>query len=311
MIENRLRKNLKSRSSFLKQENTNCFRLYELDIPEYPFIVDIYGDFAVVWPKLNPKLDKNPKEKISEITKAIEKVFSMNQKNIFIKERQRKKGKEQYEKLFNYQGKNTVTTLVQENGIQFQVNLSDYLDCGLFMDHRPLRKNISKMKGAGKTFLNIFSYTCSVSVVAALASFKTTSVDLSNTYLNWGKENFSLNNLKIKDHQFIKESALDYLSKEQENQFDLIFLDPPTFSNSKSMEKTFEVEKDQKYLISHCMKLLKQDGVLYFSNNKTTFQLLKSINENFAVKDISLKSIPNDFRNKKVHHLFEIRHQSV
>lgn len=311
MLFNRLKKNLKARTSFLKQEKTNCYRLYDMDIPEYPFIVDIYSENAVVWPKFNEKIDQNPSEKLTELTNALAELLAIKSDHIFIKNRERKKGSSQYEKHSKYSEESQWIN-VFENDVVFKINLSDYLDCGLFMDHRPLRKQLKKISHDSikdKSLLNLFSYTCSISVAAALAGFKTTSVDLSNTYLNWGKENFKLNDLKPEDHEFLKKSAISFLEDEKNinEKFDIIFLDPPTFSNSSSMENIFEVEKDHPFLVEECVKRLKPEGVLYFSNNKRKFSLSSEIAENYNVKDVSEKSIPLDFRDKKIHSLFEIR----
>ena len=306
MILNRLKKNFKSRQSFLKQENTNCFRLYDMDIPEYPFIIDVYGENIVIWPKLNPKVDLEPEMKIKSVTEALKTLFNTKENQIIIKERSKQKGTLQYEKVAD-QSENQV---VIENSIKYYINLNDYLDCGLFMDHRPFRKNIKKLKGNGQNFLNLFCYTTSVSIPAAEAGFKTVNVDLSNTYLEWGKKNFILNNIDPNNHQFIKKSTMDFLIEalEEDIKYDIIFLDPPTFSNSKSMDTNFEVEKDHEFLIIRCMKILKKKGILYFSNNKRSFKLAATLSDLYNIKNITEKSIPADFRDKKIHQLYEIRH---
>ncbi len=312
MIHNKLKKNLKKCQSSLKQEKTEAFRLYDMDIPEYPFIIDVYKNHVIIWPKSNPKIDGEKKHHLDETIEALKKIFLLTSEHIHIKDKSKQKGPFQYKKL--NEKKQSLT--IKENDISYLINLSDYLDVGLFLDHRPMRKWLKKNKTHSKSLLNLFSYTCSISVAAASSGHKTTNVDLSKTYLEWGQENFTLNNLDIKDHQFIKMSVIDFLNEkalsrsvlEEGHRYDIIFLDPPTFSNSKSMKDKFEVEDDQLFLIKNCMKLLKEEGVLYFSNNKKTFKLKEEIFDQFNIKDISLKSIPLDFRNKKIHQLFEIKH---
>ena len=291
--------------SLLGKENLQAFRLYHLDIPEYPYIIDVLLDQVVLWPKTNPKIDQNKGKHLDETIAALKQLLDVNEDKIHIKWRDRKKGLKQYQKM----GHQKESIIVEENGIKFLINLTDYLDYGLFLDHRPFRNKLKKNTFQKSTLLNLFSYTCSISVAAAIGGMETTSVDISNTYLNWGKENFRLNEIDPQKHSFIKESSLSYLKKTalENNKFDLIFLDPPTFSNSKSMDKEFEVEKDQVFLVDHCMQLLSKDGILFFSNNKKRFKINPILNQKYQIKDVSLKSIPADFRDKHIHHLFEIK----
>lgn len=178
------------------------------------------------------------------------------------------------------------------------------------MDHRPLRQRLLQLDGAGKDFLNLFSYTSTVSVAAAKSGFKTTSVDLSNTYLNWAKDNFSANKLDATKHSFIRENidiffqeALEKVAK----RFDLIYMDPPTFSNSKKMAIELDVQRDHEKLIRQACRLLKPEGLLVFSTNRRGFKMSSSIESDFVVRDVTQASIPDDFRNKKIHHCFEIK----
>lgn len=305
MIKNRLKKNLKSRKPWLN-EKIEAFRLYDRDIPEYPFIVEIFKDQAVVWKKTDDQIDKGKEHHFQELLEAIEEVMGISKENIQIKERSRQSGAEQYEKL--NRKKDTFT--VNEFKAKYLVNLHDYLDTGLFLDHRPIRKEIQKMKVAqDKSMLNLFCYTGSVSIAAALAGFKTTSIDLSKTYLDWTSQNFEVNQIDQKHHQIVRADVLDWLKQEIDQTYDLIFFDPPTFSNSKKMEDTFEVEKDHIWMIKSCMNRLNPDGVLYFSNNKRKFKLASEIREEYQVFDITEKSIPPDFHDKKIHHLFKIGHK--
>jgi len=305
MIQNRLKKNLKSRKPWLN-EKIEAFRLYDRDIPEYPFIVEIFKDQAVVWKKTDEQIDKGKEHHFHELLEAIEEVMGISKESIHIKERNRQSGAEQYEKL--NRKKDTFT--INEFKAQYLVNLHDYLDTGLFLDHRPLRKEIQKLKDAqDKSMLNLFCYTGSVSIAAALAGFKTTSIDLSKTYLDWTSQNFEANRIDHKHHQIIRADVLDWLKQDIQQTYDLIFFDPPTFSNSKKMEDMFEVEKDHIWMIKSCMNRLNPDGVLYFSNNKRKFKLAPEIGEEYEVFDITEKSIPPDFHDKKIHHLFKIGHK--
>jgi 23S rRNA (cytosine1962-C5)-methyltransferase/23S rRNA (guanine2445-N2)-methyltransferase / 23S rRNA (guanine2069-N7)-methyltransferase len=220
-----------------------------------------------------------------------------------IKKRERQEGLKQYEKL----DQKDQTFTVKESQATFKVNLYDYLDTGLFLDHRPMRQKIYKTV-SGKKFLNLFCYTGSVSVFAALAGAKTTSVDMSQTYLGWAQENFALNNIPSDQHSFINANVLEWLDRNQgKPAFDVIFLDPPTFSNSKKMTDSFDVERDQELLVNECMSMLEPGGVLYFSNNKRKFHLSPAIKEQYKVRDITEESIPQDFHDKKIHVCFEIR----
>ena len=306
MIANRLKKNLKKRKPWLN-ENIEAFRLYDRDIPEYPFIVEVFQNHAVVWKKTDEAIDKGKEHHFTELLEAIEEVLAIEKSHIHIKERARQTGLEQYEKL----GRKGISFPIKEFKAQYLVNLEDYLDTGLFLDHRPLRKEIQKLNGKlGKTMLNLFCYTASVSVSAALAGYKTTSIDMSKTYLEWGKKNFDLNNLNSNEHLFLREDVLAWLRDEKRKEkFDLIFFDPPTFSNSKKMEETFEVEKDHVWMIEACMAILKVDGLLYFSNNKRKFKMSYTLISRYNVVDISEKSIPPDFHYQKIHHLFKLRHK--
>jgi len=200
--------------------------------------------------------------------------------------------------------------VVKEYKAEFLVNLHDYLDTGLFLDHRPLRQIVSK-SAEGKKVLNLFSYTGSISVAAAVGgASKVTSVDMSSTYQNWAKKNFEQNNIPLAQHNFIVDSALEYLEKASQR-FDIIVLDPPTFSNSKGMEEDFEVEKDQLFLVKHCLRLLDPNGVLYFSNNKRKFKISPEVLELANVQEITPRTIPEDYKDTKVHMCFKITHKTA
>ncbi len=306
IIANRIKKNYKHLSKWARKNNIEAYRLYERDIPEFPYIVDIYKDYAVVYQRLNRKIDEEKGQHKEELILALNEVCNLEKENIIIKERAVQQGQNQYNKLDKTQSAFTII----ENDRKFKVNLFDYLDTGLFLDHRPLRDEM-KTLAKDKKFLNLFCYTASLSIAAAKASAITTSVDLSKTYIEWSKENFRLNELEVAKHRFVNQSAITFLeeSVQLNKKWDLIFLDPPTFSNSKKMDGTFDVLRDQEFLVGHCMKILSEDGLLIFSNNKRGFKLEDAILSRYDVKDISQKTIPNDFRDKKIHVCFEIRNK--
>jgi 23S rRNA (cytosine1962-C5)-methyltransferase/23S rRNA (guanine2445-N2)-methyltransferase / 23S rRNA (guanine2069-N7)-methyltransferase len=302
-IQNRIEKNYKHRAKWARKEALEAFRIYEKDIPEFPFIVDVYKDYAVIYEKRDDEIDAEKFDHFNFIISAVKNVLNIPEEKVIIKSRTKQKGTTQYERL---EERNEVMA-VKEYQAEFLVNLHDYLDTGLFLDHRPMRQVLFK-EARGKKFLNLFSYTGAVSVMAALGGAShVTSVDLSSTYQDWARKNFEHNKISLKEHNFIIQNALEYLEKAV-NKFDLIFLDPPTFSNSKKMEDDFEVEKDQIVLIKNCLRLLNPNGILYFSNNKRKFKLDPLIQEIATVIDITDKTIPLDFRDRKIHHCFQITH---
>ena len=303
-IQNRLEKNYKHRLKWAKREGLEAYRLYEKDIPEFPFIVDVYKDHAVIFEKRDEEIDADKFDHFEFIISAVKNVLQLPEERVVIKSRFRQKGAVQYTKL---EDKNEFFP-VKEYKAEFLVNLHDYLDTGLFLDHRPLRQTIFKTS-QDKKVLNLFSYTGSISVMAALGgAAKVTSVDMSQTYQDWAKKNFTHNSIDVDKHLFVVESALEWLPRASQR-FDIIVLDPPTFSNSKKMTDDFEVEKDQLFLVKHCLRLLAPDGVLYFSNNKRKFKLAPEVQELALVADITPKTIPEDYRDQKIHHCFKIMHK--
>ncbi len=301
MIKNRLEKNFKKLKPWSQRNSIEAFRLYDRDIPEYPFIVDIYKDTYLVYDKGDGR--ERDQAHLNQTLEAIKAFFKASEEQIVLKRRERQEGLSQYEKLDSKKS----FFPVREHQALFNVNLNDYLDTGLFLDHRPMRQTIYKTAN-GKKFLNLFCYTGSVSVFAALAGAQTVSVDMSQTYIKWAEDNFKLNGIDPSLHTFVNENALEWLkSNKYSHYFDIIFLDPPTFSNSKKMDDLFEVEKDQNFLVESCMKILAPEGILYFSNNKRKFKLSLEISEKYKIKDIGQDTIPQDFHDKKIHNCFEIR----
>ncbi|MCT4643102.1 MAG: class I SAM-dependent methyltransferase [Bacteriovoracaceae bacterium] len=305
IIENRIKKNHSKLKNWIKKNKISCYRLYDKDIPEYPYQIDVYNEYFVIWEK-GKKLEKEqshlPALKKDEIIKALKNIFSCDIKNIIFKMRKIQQGKDQYKKERDLNAFFTIT----ENNIHLKVNLYDYLDTGLFLDHRPLREKIQALSHKNLKVLNLFSYTGSISVNAAIKNARVTTVDLSNTYINWAKDNFALNNINLKEHTFITSDVFHFL-KETTEKFDLIILDPPSFSNSKKVNSIFDVQRDHVGLIELCMLRLTNEGTLFFSNNHRKFRLNEKITSTYQVKDTSEKTIPIDFRDKRIHQSFEIK----
>ena len=306
---NRLGKNIKHLMKWAKRNGIEAWRIYDRDIPQFPFAVDVYGS-QIHLQEYDTGWLMQPEEYeawLAEIIEAIVFVTGFSSDDIHLKRRERQKGVQQYEKT----GRAGEDFTIEENGRRFWVNLDKYLDTGLFLDHRNTRKKVGDT-AAGKRFLNLFSYTGSFTVYAATGgAVSSETVDLSNTYLDWARRNFELNGIDLAKHQIIRADVFQYLQTafEAGKQFDLIVMDPPSFSNSKKMSDTLDIQRDHARLIQGAMKLLAPNGLMYFSNNLRSFALDESIAEQYLVKDISKQSVPDDFRNKKIHQCREIRHR--
>ncbi len=287
MFGNRLRKNAKHLSKWGKRRGISCYRIYERDIPEFPYIVDFYEGRV----HLQSLTGEIPGEIVSELSSALE----LPVESVHCKRRGGQK-----EGQYAGTGMNGEDFVVNENGHQFIVNLDAYLDTGLFLDHRNMRKMIGE-RASGKRFLNLFAYTGSFSVYAAKGgAISTTTVDLSNTYLDWAKRNFILNGMDLKQNILLRSDVKKFLV-EWKGEYDLIVLDPPTFSNSKKMEGNFDVQRDHAFMIECCMKLLSPGGELYFSNNLRSFRLDETALAGYESREISAHTVPEDFRNRKIH----------
>lgn len=303
MLLNRLEKNRKHLSKWAQNNQISCYRVYDADLPEYAFAIDCYQDYVVLQEYAPPaSIPVNTAEKRRlEMMQVVPIALRIPAENMVVKQRKQQKGSEQYQKMSQTQHKLVVT----EGNAKFKVNLYDYLDTGLFLDHRPLRLSFGKLK-PGTKFLNCFCYTASASVHAALAGALTTNVDLSNTYLNWAEENFKLNNLDLSRHQFIPFDCLEWM-KIARDKFDVIFLDPPSFSNSKRMTDTLDIQRDHVTLVENAMRLLNAEGILYFSTNNRHFKLDEALKEKYKIENISAQTIDQDFkRNSKIHQCFKI-----
>lgn len=303
MFANRLQKNVNHLKKWASRHQISCYRLYDADLPEYAYAIDLYNQHAVLQeyaPPASIPADKATQRSL-EVLQAVPIVLGIPTDNLVVKTRKQQKGTAQYEKM--NQTRQTMT--VQEGKARLIVNLYDYLDTGLFLDHRPLRLKFNTLPPETR-FLNCFCYTASASVHAAIAGAWTTNVDLSKTYLDWGQENFALNQLDLTKHQFIQMDCLDWL-KRTRDRFDVIFLDPPSFSNSKRMSETLDIQRDHEQLIQSAMRLLNPNGKLYFSTNFRQFKLSKVIEELYRVMDITAETIDEDFkRDQRIHQCFLI-----
>ena len=322
MLANRLRKNQKSLAKWLRAEGISCYRLYDADLPEYALAIDIYGSADPETPERRfvhvqeyaAPADVDPKaarRRLREAIGVIGEVLAVPEQDLFFKIRQRQRGAAQYERL----GQTGHFHVVAEDGLELLVNFEDYLDTGLFLDHRETRRLLREL-ARDRHMLNLFAYTGSASVHAAAGGARsTTSVDLSRTYLDWAQRNLALNGFTGRDHQLIQADCLDWLANARayRGRFGLIFLDPPTFSSSKRMRGTFDVQRDHVALIQDALALLAPDGKLIFSCNRRRFRLDADALEHawggcLDIEDISAATIPRDFaRNPHIHQCWRLR----
>lgn len=305
MFENRLRKVYKHLAKQAQRQSVTCFRIYDHDLPEFPFIIEQYEDKLYVSEyKRQHKLSEAEHEQwLEECKKTMSLVIGVPTSTIFLKLRKRKENRQdQYQKLEEERKE----FIVGENGLKFIVNLSDYLDTGLFLDHRITRQMVKELSRVKKV-LNLFCYTGSFSVYAAAGGAdKTVSVDLSKTYLSWAERNAKENNQSIDKHEFIHADVKQYLAKLRDGSFDIIVMDPPTFSNSKRMDDILDIQRDHVSLINECMRILSKEGLLFFSTNYTKFQLAVDAIHASTIKDITNATTPFDFTGKLHRQCFKL-----
>lgn len=308
MLANRLQKNQRRLAKWIKRENIECYRLYDADMPEFAVAIDVYGDSLHVAEYKAPSgIDPAAAaRRLQTVMEVLPEVTAVPEKRIVLKQRERQRGDKQYQKT----GNTDATLTVREGAASLLVNLRDYMDTGLFLDHRPLRRLIAAT-AKDKDFLNLFCYTGSATVQAIMGGARhTVSVDMSNTYLRWLEKNLRVNKLGGSRHELVRANCVEWLAQTQE-QFDIIMLDPPSFSNSTRMEDTFDVQRDHPSLIEATMARLRADGVLYFSNNKRKFTMDEAVLATFDCKDITRQTLDPDFERKpQVHCCWEIRHRS-
>lgn len=307
MLIHRLRKNQRRLRAWLKKSGESCYRLYDADMPEYAVAIDRYRDWVHVAEYRAPA--EIPAEvtdaRLASVLAAVESVCEVDRACIVLKRRERQRGRAQYERL----SRRGSLLEVREGEARLLVNLHDYLDTGLFLDHRRLRYRIGR-EAEGKHFLNLFCYTGSASVHAALGGARATvSVDLSNTYLAWLAKNLALNGLAETRHKQVRSDVTAFLAQGEEP-FDLILLDPPSFSNSKRVEGSFDVQRDHRALVDQCMRRLAKGGIVYFSNNRRKFRLDPALGERYDVEDITEQTLDPDFpRRPPPHRCWQIRHR--
>jgi len=318
MFGNRLGKNLKRLQTWASRSDISCYRVYDADMPEYAFAIDIYGTFDPEQTWLYVQEYAAPAEieldavrrRRNEALSVMPEVTGVPEERIHVRTRRKNKRGEQYRKVdeqahFHY---------IREGGLKFQVNFDDYLDTGLFLDHRITRSRL-RDAASGKRFLNLFAYTGTATVYAAAGgAASTTTVDMSRTYLDWAQRNMSINGFHGRQHEIVQADCREWLqaSATQSARYDLVFLDPPTFSNSKRMEGVLDIERDHGALIDACMRLLAPGGLLVFSTNAQKFKLDDEPAARYDIRDISGPTLPRDFeRNPRIHRCFEIRAKGV
>jgi 23S rRNA (guanine2445-N2)-methyltransferase / 23S rRNA (guanine2069-N7)-methyltransferase len=328
MFANRLQKNFKHLRKWAAREGISCYRVYDADLPEYAVAVDLYDGWAHVQEYAPPgTVDPvHARRRLKDVMAVVPDVLGIPESHAVLKVRSRQRGAEQYEKL---QDRGSFHE-VEESGLKFLVNLTDYLDTGLFLDHRPVRQLIRSL-APGRSFLNLFAYTGSATVYAAAGgATATTTVDLSRVYLEWAERNLELNGLAGPQHGFIRADCMEWLKGTsgagrggagagpgqrggasgvpgKAPQYDLILLDAPTFSNSKNMEGTLDIQRDHAWLIHSAMALLAPGGILLFSTNFRRFKLDPVLAEEFKVVDITKQTVPTDYaRNPRIHTCFRI-----
>ncbi|MBL8266401.1 bifunctional 23S rRNA (guanine(2069)-N(7))-methyltransferase RlmK/23S rRNA (guanine(2445)-N(2))-methyltransferase RlmL [Steroidobacter sp.] len=313
MFANRLAKNIKNMQTWARRDDVDCYRVYDADMPEYAFAIDQYsngdGERWVVVQEYAPPRTIDPKaarQRRDEALAVIPHELGLADERIFIRERRQQKDGAQYEKLDNEREYH----IVREQPYRFAVNFTDYLDTGLFLDHRLTRRMVGEM-ARDKRFLNLFAYTGTATVHAAGGgAASSTTVDMSRTYLDWAKRNLALNNLAGPQHGFVQEDCLAWLRDQRDNarRWDLMFIDPPTHSRSKRMDQDFDVQRDHVELLTLAAQLLAPGGSIVFSNNFTRFRLDRDGLAAFDIEDIGRRTLPRDFeRSPRIHACYVLR----
>jgi 23S rRNA (cytosine1962-C5)-methyltransferase len=302
---NRLRKLARHLRRWPTKRGITCYRIYDRDIPEVPLAVDRYEDALHIAEYQRPH-DRTPAQHadwLDLMVRTAAEVLETPKELVFVKHRQRQRGTEQYERVASDQA----LKVVHEGGLKFQVNLSDYVDTGLFLDHR-ITRSIVREAAAGTRFLNLFCYTGAFTVYAAAGgAADTVSVDLSANYLQWAEENLRLNRLVAPQHQFVQDDAREFLaSLGREQLFDLAVVDPPTFSNSKRLDDYWDVQRDHGLLLEQVLRVMRPGGTILFSTNSRRFKLDETALAGANVREISRQTVPEDFRNKRIHRCWRI-----
>ena len=301
LLHNRLTKRYRHLKKWARRTGTNAFRLYDRDIPEIPLVLDLYGDaVSGAMYRRSSELDERW---LPAMKDSISRALGIEEDHIFLKERFRMKNRQETGVQYNRITARNFYQDVTENDMIFRVNLSDYLDTGLFLDARKKRL-LFRSAAAGKKILNLFAYTSTLSVAAAKGNAaRVDSVDMSNTYLDWGKVNFALNKLDVSDRfSFIRSDVIQFISQalKMKSRWDEIILDPPSFSNSKKMKGTLDIRRDFRELIQDCLSLLNPGGTLWFSSNARGFVLEPGLFDDYSITDMGPELADEDFRSKRI-----------
>lgn len=297
MFANRLQKLYRHRAKVAAKQGISCFRLYDRDLPEFPLIIEVYGtNVYVAEYRSHHKLSEEEYQHwLEQSLEVVKEVLHLEENQLWCKERKRKTNRQdQYRKT----GFEQQEFIVEEGGLRFLINLSDYLDTGLFLDHRVTRDMVRKAS-TGKRVLNLFCYTGSFTVYAAAGgALETVSIDMSNTYIAWAERNLRLNDINDEQHRLIRGDVLQQLPLLPEAYFDVVVLDPPSFSNSKMMKDFLDIQQDHPELINLCLKKMIKGGLLFFSTNLRNFKLEKDLIETESIRDITNATTPFDFKDK-------------
>lgn len=298
MFKNRLTKVYKHLQKLARRQEISCYRVYDRDLPEFPLTIELYEQqvYVAEYRARHHLSDEEYEQWFQSCFPVISSVFQVPEENIYVKERKRKGSRQdQYQRVAEEQE----FFVVKEAGLFFRVNLSDYLDTGLFLDHR-ITRSMVREKSQGKKVLNLFCYTGSFSVYAAAGEAdEVVSVDLSNTYLHWAEENFKLNHLQdAYKYKFVKADVLQYLDTLPANYFDLVVIDPPTFSNSKMMKDFLDIQRDHVWLLNKVLQAVVPGGEVYFSTNMRKFEIEAASIKAQTIKDITKATTPFDFQGK-------------
>jgi 23S rRNA (cytosine1962-C5)-methyltransferase len=309
-LKNCIRNNYKHVRKWAKRSSTNCFRIYDWQIPSFALSIDYYaGKFLIHFFSKNQE-EVEPKEEVRlRACNALRDLFGADENDIYWRTRIKRKKIQQYEK----QDDKKEYFDVVEHGVIFKINLTDYLDTGLFLDHRPTRQLVRSL-AQGKKVLNLFAYTASFGVQAALGgAIFTKNVDMSNTYCDWAKQNFIANGLSLQTNEIVRADCLKFLINESptSQKYDIIVIDPPTISRSKKMEKLFDVQIDYIDLIKGAQKLLNKGGLIFFSTNSRKFDFDKEAFPGLKIQDISKKTLPIDFHDPKIHFCWQIQQEGL
>lgn len=307
---NCIRKNYRHVRKWAKRTTTNCFRIYDREMHHYPLAIDFYaGRYCIQYFSSDRDYPDPSDSLVEEVEKGLKQLLGADFESIYWRNRIKRAKTQQYEKADEVKE----FFPVLEYGVQFRINLLDYLDTGLFLDHRETRRLVA-LASIGKKVLNLFAYTCSFSVHAAIGgALSTKSVDMSNTYTDWGRENFLLNGLSLRKHPIVRADCLKFLDEEilSREKYDLIIIDPPTISRSKKMDQMFDIQLDYPRLISKALQLLNPGGVIFFSTNSRKFVFDTNLFPDCSVQDISKQTLPIDFHDPRIHFCWKISQKAL